>query len=290
MRVTQSILYDNFLFYLNKDKSELQKVYSKISSGKKLLKSSDDPFAALKALEHKSDLAVKSQHLRNLEGVREWQSASESALRAIENTLLKLKEIAISQGSDSATTSTRVIFAPQVEQLRKQLLSLFNSRLGNRYLFAGSQVTNPPYRDDGTYVGNDEDLEVDVGLSRTVSYNVKGSVFSSGDNIVQMVAQLRDALQNNDVTTIRNMIDRLSDAYQRVTSEHSRLGLKMEMMEHVKEGIRRGEIEVQGRLSEIEDAELSNEAARLAMMQTVYQSTLAGMTKVLQTNIFSFLG
>ena len=62
-RITQSMLTTNVLADLNNITSQLQQTQNELSSGKSILKPSDDPFGTARALQYRADLAANQQKL-----------------------------------------------------------------------------------------------------------------------------------------------------------------------------------------------------------------------------------
>jgi len=290
MRVTHHMLYQNFLFHLEYLNKHLKDNFEKIASGKKIIKPSDDPFGMSKALTYKAQLADIEQYKRNIQTAISWQNATETALQAMTNLLIETKEIAISQGSDTATAETRAMLAVQVGELKKQALQIANTKLGNQYIFAGYLTDTQPFVEtDNNYHGDEKQIKINISPYMQLSFNIPGSVFTDGVNIFQMFDDLKTALESNDAETIRYLIGTIDEAIKQITTAHANLGSLMNRFESVKNELNNSYVDITAYLSETEDSDLSKAASSLAMYQTAYQSTLAGMARIMQVNLFNYL-
>ena len=63
-RVTQSMMSRNVLADIEHASSRLDRTRQKLASGKELMRPSDDPFRASRALDYRSELAANLQHQR----------------------------------------------------------------------------------------------------------------------------------------------------------------------------------------------------------------------------------
>ncbi|HDD35357.1 MAG TPA: flagellar hook-associated protein 3 [Candidatus Desulfofervidus auxilii] len=291
MRVTHHMLYRNFLFHLEHINENLKKDFEKIASGKKILRPSDDPFGMAKSLTYQRKLADIEQYKRNIKRAISWQNITEMALQEMTNLLVEAKEIAISQGSDTATSETRAMLAAHIEKLKEHALQIGNTKLGDQYVFAGYLTSTQPFVDtDNNYHGDNGQIKVNISSYMQLSFNIPGSIFTNGTNIFQALDDLKTALETNDADSIRNLIGTLDQAIKQVIVAHASLGSIMNRFEAVKTDLTSYSVELTAHLSETEDSDMAKVASSLATHQIIYQSTLAGMAKIMQFNLFNYLG
>ncbi|MCD6319962.1 MAG: flagellar hook-associated protein FlgL [Candidatus Desulfofervidaceae bacterium] len=299
MRVTQHMIYRNFVTNLKYINEALKENFEKIAAGKKIIRPSDDPFGTTKALNYRSRLAETEQYQRNIQRAISWQNVTETALKGMEDILLKVQEIAISQGSDNASAETRAMLAGQVGELKKQAYQIANTKLGNQYIFAGYKTNTPPFVEtDNNYHGDEGKIKIDVSPFMQLSFNVSGSIFAPDtattptpqNSIFQLLDDLKTALENNDASTVRSLVGDINETFKRINTAQANLGSVMNRFENVKNELMNVNLDLINLIAETEDADLAESSANLAMYQTVYQSTLAGMARVIQTNLFTYLG
>lgn len=128
-------------------KTQLQynQLTEQISTQKKVNRASDDPIAATKIIDYRQEMTANQQYQNNIENVDAWISMTESKLSGAYDLIVKAREIAVAQATGTATTSSRENAAQEIQSLIEELASLANAKLGDRYLFSGSQNTTAPF-------------------------------------------------------------------------------------------------------------------------------------------------
>ncbi|MFT7520388.1 MAG: flagellar hook-associated protein 3 FlgL, partial [Kiritimatiellia bacterium] len=61
-------------------------------------------------------------------------------------------EVGVQMANETHSGLSRSAAAKEITALRTRLLSIANTRVANRHVFAGTALDKPPFRDDGTYV------------------------------------------------------------------------------------------------------------------------------------------
>lgn len=141
---------DNMKFNTMKDnifniQTKYAELQEKLASQKEVNRPSDDPVGMAKILDYRSSQSAIKTYQRNAEQSESWLTMTETKLTSMQDLLVNAKEIALSQGSATANETTRKGAAVSVQSLIDELLSLANSKMGDRYLFAGSDTTVEPF-------------------------------------------------------------------------------------------------------------------------------------------------
>ncbi|RLB12726.1 MAG: hypothetical protein DRG39_01115, partial [Deltaproteobacteria bacterium] len=95
MRITQGIIHRNFLTNLNTITNKINKKFEQISSGKRIVRPSDDPVSGSKIMKFKDQRARSDQYKRNIDVAIGWLKMTESAFNSMEDVIKRLEEIAI---------------------------------------------------------------------------------------------------------------------------------------------------------------------------------------------------
>jgi len=293
MRITNGIIYRNFINNLFRINEHLEEDYEKIASGKRIKRPSDDPLGMARSIRYRSYLSTIRQYKRNIEMAISWQNLTESALNGVENALQRVQEIAISQASDTANANTRKSAAKEIENIKKHILGIVNTKFGNRYIFAGYITNNPPFSEsDNNYHGDEGLIKIRINSTTQLSFNIPGSVFAPADgiNIFQMIDNLKDAMENNEPENIRACLDEIKQALDQVINAQASLGAKMNLFEEIKVQLADMDLDFTGIISNTEDADLAKVTIDLGIHQTVYQATLTATAKAIPINLFNYLG
>jgi flagellar hook-associated protein 3 FlgL len=88
--------------------------------------------------------------------------------------LNKAKELAIGQASSIYAPEIREGVAKEIHQIRQQVLSLGNKRMGNRYLFSGQKILSRPFEPDGKYVGDKNKINIEINKDVFIPINFNG--------------------------------------------------------------------------------------------------------------------
>lgn len=178
-RVTQNLLNNVVLSNLNRNVDRLMKIQSHLSSGKRILRPSDDPVGTSTAMRLRTRLSETNQHLRNMEQGETQINYIDNVFDDISGLLMRAQDLAISQANVTADSRTRTAVAQELTALIDQFVDLLNTRVGNRYLFAGFETLVEPYKQTETgltYLGDSGELNFEIESGTTLSTNIPGSI------------------------------------------------------------------------------------------------------------------
>lgn len=293
MRVSQKLLMESTYQQLNKAGEGLLNLLQQAASGKRVLNPSDDPVSATRILEMKNELSRIEPAKRKGQYVNSWLSLSESALQNMEEVLLRAKEIALSQRSATATRETRAGAAMEVRQLYDQMVALANTRLGDRYIFGGTQTLVAPVERDEDYQasfnGNEQSIEVGVGLGRTVAMNVGITGLLRDSQVLDTLRGLLQALENNDAEAIGDSLDGLDSGQDALLALRGEVGSRMRAVESNSENMGDLQLNLEGTLSDYQDADMARLLTELANQQTAYEAALRTTAMVTRLSLVEFL-
>lgn len=173
-RVSENSSSASVKFALNKAKSKLEDLQLKGSTLKNINRPSDAPLDSVESISIKSTQADNKQFQRNINHAKLNLNITETSLQQLTDTLVKAKEIAIAQSSDLYNPEVRESVANEVKQMRNQLLSIANKRVGQKYLFGGHKTQTSPFEADGTYNGDTGKTTVEVSKDFFVPINLHG--------------------------------------------------------------------------------------------------------------------
>jgi len=173
-RVSENSSHQTVGHSLSKTKSKLEDLQLKGSNLKNVQKPSDDPVGSTEVLTLRSRLADSDQYLKSSHVAKTSLEHTENALSDIFDLLMRTKEIAVAQSSSLFTQESRMNIAEEIKQIRSQMLSIANKRLGNRYIFAGHKSLEPAFNKEGKYQGDEGKVQIEVGKDFFVPINLSG--------------------------------------------------------------------------------------------------------------------
>ena len=144
-RIGSSNAYDKSLQNISNRQNNLAGLQENLTSGKKVLRSSDDPTGAALAERALTRLNRVSADQRALEAQRNSIASAESTLGEVTDSLQSFRELVIQAGNGSYSASERNIIGKQLNSLREHILDLSNRNDSNGMpLFGGlGSGTNP---------------------------------------------------------------------------------------------------------------------------------------------------
>jgi len=145
IRVSENMKFNTMVNNLFRVQDSYNEVMEKMATQKKINRPSDDPIGMSRVLSLRKSKASVEQYNRNIDSGNSWIEITESKLSSVDELLIKAKEIAIAQSTATASAETRSISAVAVQQIIDEMLSLANSKYGDRYLFSGTKMDEEPF-------------------------------------------------------------------------------------------------------------------------------------------------
>lgn len=148
MRITAALAFESSLNNLQKRQQQLSEAQERLTLGKRVTRSSDDPTAAARAERAMSLMYRAEANMRALESSRSVMQQTEAALGDATDLVQQVREFMVSAGNASYSDTERGTVAVALRGLRTQLLSVANRGDGvGGYLFGGQGSTTSPFVD-----------------------------------------------------------------------------------------------------------------------------------------------
>ena len=295
MRVASKTIYDTIMFNLAKSTEELHKANKIVASGKRIPDLSDDPVGITQVLNIRSTLSNIEQLGRNINLGKSWLTVSESALSSVQDLISDAKALCVQMASANTGAAQRASAAETVQNTLEEIVSLSNTEINGRYVFAGSKTDTAPFSTGGTYNGDNTAFTVKIGKDATVEVGSDGeAVFQpsgagANDDIFQTLSDLKAALENNDVSGIQTVMGKLDAHFDHISSKISDVGSKMVRMENKENIFQDSKITNTDRLSKIEDADIAEAIIELESKELAYRAALASSAKVMELSLIDYL-
>lgn len=148
MRLGSANTFDTSLANLTSRQAELASLQEKLSTGKKVVRASDDPTGAAQAERALTRIARIETEQRSLLLQKNAIAMAESTLGDAVNVLQSVRELVVNAGNGSFGATDRASIAQQIRGLRDQLLAYANRQDTNGVpLFGGLGSTGTPFTD-----------------------------------------------------------------------------------------------------------------------------------------------
>ncbi|MCT2346741.1 flagellar hook-associated protein FlgL [Niallia taxi] len=294
MRVTQSMLSANSLRNISSSYNKLNQLSNQVSTGKKITKPSDDPVVAMKGMYYRSSLSEVEQYKRNLSELYLWMDNSESAMNQASSGLDRVRELLVQGKTDTNGKDERNAIAEEINQIKEDLVNVANTKVNGKYLFHGTDVSNPPVTaGDPPQVaanltdGSIDSYKVEVSSGVTMKANVNPATFNQ--EMFDVVQEIQDKMANNDSTGLDDLLTRLDSVMNSLSGEKSELGARYNRLEMVESRIDAQEVLANKVLSDNEDVDMEVAITNLSVQQSVHNASLSVGAKIIQTSLIDFL-
>ncbi|HOP40994.1 MAG TPA: flagellar hook-associated protein FlgL, partial [Geobacteraceae bacterium] len=163
MRITPGMTSDNALYNLQKGRTLLNRLQEQIASGSTINRPSDDPITTRQLLDLENKMEAGEQYLSNITKGNLWLSMTDTALQGMYEIISQAKEVTGTITNGSSDQTVRETAASQLEELKKQLVDLGNTQLGDQYVFAGFKNDTPPFsKSDNNYYGTSDEITIEI--------------------------------------------------------------------------------------------------------------------------------
>lgn len=287
MRVATKTTYDAINYQLMNITEALADANEVVATEKRINSISDDPTGLSQVLAIRSEISNLEQLETNITLATSWLESAESALTSTQDILTEAQTLCVEMANTTESASSRESAATTVENLLAEIVTLANTEVAGRYIFAGTASDSTPFEDDGTYNGTSTSFSVKIGKDSTLEIGSDGSeVF---DTIFSDLQDLITALENNDVSEIQSISSELEDDYDHITAEISDIGAKTIRVEIREQIIENLELANSDRLSAIEDADITTAITDLAAIEVAYEAALSAASQVMQVSLVDYL-
>jgi flagellar hook-associated protein 3 FlgL len=292
MRITQCETYRNVLSGIGNLSETLSKINRQVSSGKKLSQLMDSPADSAEILSLNERASEVDQYRSNMNTASYFLQSADSTLSEVNNLVTSIYTEGSQSASESVSPDSRAAIAAEIRSLRDQILSIANTQVSGRYLFAGSNVLSSPFALSGdvvSYKGDDavNGIAVDDGME--VSESVSGSM--AFNSVFSAITTLLTAMDGNDVSNIRSALGQFSSALSDLGTARGRIGSGLSALETVASNLDSKETSLTERKSKLEDANMAEAVVQLSQGQTVMQAAISSGGSILsQRNLFDILG
>ena len=145
LRVTNAQQINLLLGNLQNIQKDLSQVQEMLSSGKKVNRPSDEPIAFEQIMKYRNVINnIEKRSLAVQEGSQRL-NLSESSIGTAQNIIQRAKEIALQQRNATSSSGERQAIAQEVHQLLLSFIDAANTKINDRYLFAGFETQTTPY-------------------------------------------------------------------------------------------------------------------------------------------------
>lgn len=189
MRISTGQLYDRSIQAVLENQGDLSDIQQQLSSGKKILRPSDDPVGAAQVIRLTEEIDLIEQYKKNSNLLENSLEQEETVLSTINTAVNRARVLMIQSGNGVIGVQDRAAIGIEIGNIRDQVFDLMNSKnAAGEYIFAGFKSSSPAFSFNPSATGNKYNFEGDSGENKIrISDTVQVQMNNSGKEVFEDV-------------------------------------------------------------------------------------------------------
>lgn len=301
MRVTSNMTSQLALYNLQKGQAKLNRLAELASSQVNINNPSDDPIGTRLLLDVGDQLKAVDQYTTNITKATTFLQTTSTALDGMASYMDQVKKVAYSLASGSDDLSVRQSAVSQLQTLKKQLVDMGNTQLGNQYVFGGTNNLKPFSYASNSYAGDENGLTVNIGPAATQQMNVTGNQVLTGSatppnttpygttDILTTIDNLITDINANNVSGIQTDTIGIENGVSQITNAQSDVASRLVRLNNTTTMNTNTTNTLQTIAGNIQNVDLTKIGVELTQQQTAFQASLSATAKITQMSLLDYL-
>ncbi len=299
MQISTSLFYNNASTRMSKMNARASELMTQITTGKKVIKPSDDPAAAQQIAELDRRDADAQVYSANMTLASSLLDQADSVLKQIGTQLTRATELATQAANGTQTDATRKIIGSELSSIVDSLVTLANTKnVRGQPLFgtaAGGKAVTATGSGTFTFPTDAQVSEVPIadgqGVQATESAKRIFELDGGNDNTLAMLSRLAAALgAGGDVSAVTSAsLDSLNAAADQVGNVQASVGARgarVELQQQLLTTANTDRSELRG---ELEQVDITEAVVQLQQMMTALSASQASFSKLSSLSLFDYL-
>lgn len=291
-RLPDFTIGNNSLHDLAAIRSQMDRTREQMSSGRKILRPSDDPTGIARGMQLSAQATRSDRFVANAQAVQDEIDVVDSQLQSANDLVTQARDIAL-QGANPMNLDSRQALADQIRGIKDQLIAISEAEYAGIKLFSGTvdatQVFDPTTY---TYNGNSgaRQRTIDEGVDMTL--NVPGDqIFGNGAaSVFAALDELATALDTGNQATITGTsLGKLDSSRAQVLTARSALGARYEQASATEIRQIQNRTNLGQAFSSVMDVDLAQAVTDIKLQEVAYQTTLSALSRIIQPSLLDFL-
>lgn len=296
-RVTTLGSTNNTSTWIDASTRALDRSQREVATGVRFSVASELPADAAVLLRNQRSLNRLQQFERNHANARQWLETSDTALNDVVESLTHGRTRAVHAANSINTPEGRTALAAELRAVADELISIANTTINGRPIFAGTSGAVTAYDGTGMYLGDNGQVVRTVGTSESFVVAAGGpavfGTFSATDPLngsaFQMLQTVANAVEAGDVNATRQGIEAIDTAISRAQVEIGRLGGLSSRLEDVADRNDASQLATRTQISDLRDVDMGEAILRLRAAEAGYEATLSAAARSLGRSLLDFL-
>ncbi len=277
---------------------------------------------------YRRDLGRVEQYTRNMNEVNNWLDTTDESLNQVGEQMKRVRELVIQASNDTNTPDERAKIKTEIDQIRQQLQDVANTKIGDRYIFSGTNTSKPlfveatPPNADGTKIMNADyqlydgtnvistapdkltapngDVQIDDGIQLQV--NAPGAdLFGNIDSLMGKISELLDPNRVPEPATgaeisealggvaTDTQSDDITNMHNKILEAQADVGARQNRVELMENRLSIREISVTKQLSNNEDVDYAKAITDMVTSESIHQAALSVGSRIIQQTLVDFI-
>jgi flagellar hook-associated protein 3 FlgL len=204
--------------------------------------------------------------------------------------------IAMNLQDGTQTPEMRSALATQVGLLLDQAVSLGNTQLAGKYIFAGYRTNNQPFTKSTVggvetvqYNGDTNDFQIPVGPQESLEIGKNGQGLFMDSGFFDSLIRLKQAVENNDTAAIQQETTNLQGVEDLFNAQVSDIGIRQGRISDKQEMLKGLKLNFQNQIADIENVDQTQAILEMNEKQNAYEVALAASGKIMQVSLLDYL-
>lgn len=286
LRIPTSYGNQQILSGIQRAKARYSELQEQISSGKRITNIADDPTGAALVVNLQTSTERNDQYVRQIESARSFLTSTDTALGAVDESLMRLMELG-TKGLQAVTTGNGSAIVPEVDAITTHLLTIANTQEQGKYIFAGTMTTTKPYPAAGASVANAGIINLDITSSASVATNIPGDQVFVG--VFQAVTDLRAALVANNQANVQTALNELDTALSTNLSARTQVGGRQNSLDQIQTTLESFNLTLKSIQATYEDVDYPTAILQANQEDIAQKAAFSVLSRANRQNLFDFL-
>ena len=290
---------------LNTSYNSMSNLQEQIQSGRKFVRASDDPVAAIKGMGYRSDLNKITQFERNIGEVQTWVDTTDATFGEVGDAVNRLRELFVQAANDSNTADDRQKIGVEIGQIQEQIRDMANTQVAGKYIFSGTNTQKPLFAADemGNRVLNPEVIapngKVNIEVFDGITLDVNTPGYELFKSIDETLTKGLEAINSNDQAGIDAMLgdgvgdpsnpNNLSSIQSALLVTRAEVGAKQNRVDMMESRLSGLSVNTTKQMSLNEDTDYAKAISDMTVAESIHSAALSVGAKILQQTLVDFI-
>ena len=306
MRVPTLTLYGDLKNNVNFTRDKFADKQLQLSTGQRFLHRSEEPATASEIAKIEQQMRDTDQYLKNVETATQWAKVTNGKNQEVIDIMAKITEELSSANNATHPPQYRVDIGSTVNNLLEQLVQISESRIGDTYLFSGTNTSQPPFtvtRDANGMItsvayngdANTEKRETQFDDNTVVSYGELGGgtdgLFEATANNIDLMNHLvtvRDELSAGRIPATADM-QLVDDDLEHVIGKLTANGVQQQWFENQEMSLQKIQASQTDLLGDKKGLDMARGMIELTELQTSLEASLQMIGQTSRMSVLNYI-